>query len=146
MQFTSLFGWLCAQDCCDTHIWERRAGAFTCTSRAQNRTSHELVYSYSSWLCPGNFPISLVPSVELTEVVGLPWGIKSLTWIWGLMWMHDAQEFRREAVGVVERWPVYLFLFLIQVGKLQFCPLGNNFASVCASPHMCVLQDGRGCL
>lgn len=49
-----------------------------------------------------------------------------------------------EAVGVLERGPVYLFV--IQVGKLRFCPLGNNFASVCAFPHICVLQDGRGCL
>lgn len=47
-------------------------------------------------------------------------------------------------MGVLERGPVYIFL--IQVGKLQFCPLGNNFASVCASPHICVLQDERGCL
>lgn len=47
-------------------------------------------------------------------------------------------------MGVVERGAVDLFL--TQVGKLQFCPLGNNFASVCASPHICVLQDGRGCL
>lgn len=47
-------------------------------------------------------------------------------------------------MGVLERGPVYIFL--IQVGKLWFCPLGNNFASVCACPRTCVLQDGRGCL
>lgn len=46
-------------------------------------------------------------------------------------------------MGVVERGAV--FLFLIQVGKLWFCPLGNNFASVWAYPHICVLQGGRGC-
>lgn len=125
-------------------MWERRAGAFT--AGAMPRIGHPMSWCIATpaGCVLGTLQFLLFLLWNWPEVVGLPWSKKSLTWIWGLMWIHGPQEFRREAVGVLERGPVYLFL--IQFGKLWFCPLGNNFAAVCPSPQICVVQGGRGCL